>query len=152
MSRYLDWYLLDGIVGQLLHLILSEVIDKVLLGSSGLNLRALVQLSQELLHIIKELVQVATSLISIVHYLLINLIWKKCRAELNKRPEIQTAQTQDNPNYPQYMVDVDVAKISDTPGKGMCKNPEYVEYLQRCISWRMETCADEYNSYFIMNK
>ncbi len=29
---------------------------------------------------------------------------------LNKRPEIQTAQTQYNPNYPQYMVDVDVAK------------------------------------------
>lgn len=32
----------------------------------------------------------------------------------------------------------DVAKISDTPGKGMCKNPEYVEYLQRCINWRMQ--------------
>ena len=32
----------------------------------------------------------------------------------------------------------DVAKISDTPGKGMCKNPAYVEYLQRCIDWRME--------------
>ena len=32
----------------------------------------------------------------------------------------------------------DVAKISDTPGKGMCKNPEYVEYLQRCIDWRMK--------------
>lgn len=31
----------------------------------------------------------------------------------------------------------DVAKISDTPGKGMCKNPEYVEYLQRSINWRM---------------
>jgi len=31
----------------------------------------------------------------------------------------------------------DVAKISDTPGKGMCKNPEYVDYLQRCINWRM---------------
>lgn len=33
---------------------------------------------------------------------------------------------------------MDVAKISDTPGKGMCKNEEYVEYIQRCISWRME--------------
>lgn len=33
---------------------------------------------------------------------------------------------------------IDVAKVSDTPGKGMCKNPEYVEYLQRCIKWRME--------------
>ena len=32
----------------------------------------------------------------------------------------------------------DVAKISDTPGKGMCKNPDYVDYLQRCITWRME--------------
>ncbi len=32
----------------------------------------------------------------------------------------------------------DVAKISDTPGKGMCKNPAYVEYLQRCIDWRMQ--------------
>lgn len=31
----------------------------------------------------------------------------------------------------------DVAKISDVAGKGMCKNPEYVEYLQRCIDWRM---------------
>ena len=33
---------------------------------------------------------------------------------------------------------MDVAKVSDTPGKGMCKNSEYVEYLQRCIKWRME--------------
>ena len=32
---------------------------------------------------------------------------------------------------------MDVAKISDTEGKGMCKNPEYVAYLQRCIDWRM---------------
>lgn len=32
----------------------------------------------------------------------------------------------------------DVAKISDTSGKGMCKNPEYVEYLQRSIDWRMQ--------------
>lgn len=32
---------------------------------------------------------------------------------------------------------MDVAKISDTPGKGMCKNPEYIEYLQRCLDWRM---------------
>ena len=33
---------------------------------------------------------------------------------------------------------MDVAKISDTPGKGMCKNPKYVEYLQRTINWRMQ--------------
>lgn len=32
---------------------------------------------------------------------------------------------------------MDVAKISDTPGKGMCKDPEYVDYLQRSIDWRM---------------
>lgn len=31
----------------------------------------------------------------------------------------------------------DVAKISDTAGKGMCKNPEYVDYLQRAIDWRL---------------
>ena len=31
----------------------------------------------------------------------------------------------------------DVAKISDTPGKGMCKNQAYVDYLQRTIDWRM---------------
>lgn len=31
----------------------------------------------------------------------------------------------------------DVAKISDTPGKGMCKDPDYVDYLQRSIDWRM---------------
>ena len=33
---------------------------------------------------------------------------------------------------------MDVAKISDTPGKGMCKNEAYVDYLERCIRWRME--------------
>ena len=32
----------------------------------------------------------------------------------------------------------DVAKISDVDGKGMCKNPDYVHYLQRCIDWRMQ--------------
>lgn len=32
----------------------------------------------------------------------------------------------------------DVAKMSDVAGKGMCKNPAYVEYLQRCIDWRMK--------------
>lgn len=33
---------------------------------------------------------------------------------------------------------MDVAKLSDVEGKGMCKNPEYVDYLRRCIKWRME--------------
>ena len=37
-------------------------------------------------------------------------IVKEYLAELNKRPEIQTAQTSYNPNYPQYMISVDVAK------------------------------------------
>lgn len=32
----------------------------------------------------------------------------------------------------------DVAKISDTSGKEMCKNPEYVDYLTRSIEWRMD--------------
>ena len=32
---------------------------------------------------------------------------------------------------------MDVAKISDVTGKGMCKNPDYVHYLKRCIDWRM---------------
>ncbi len=37
-------------------------------------------------------------------------IVKDYLAELNKRPEIQRAQTSYNPNYPQYMISVDVAK------------------------------------------
>ena len=32
---------------------------------------------------------------------------------------------------------MDVAKISDVAGTGMCKNADYVHYLQRCIDWRM---------------
>ena len=41
-------------------------------------------------------------------------IVKDYLAELNKRPEIQTAQTSYNPNYPQYMVSVDVAKCKQS--------------------------------------
>lgn len=33
---------------------------------------------------------------------------------------------------------MDVAKISDVAGKGMCKNPDYVDYLNRCIGYRMK--------------
>lgn len=33
---------------------------------------------------------------------------------------------------------MDVAKISDVTGKGMCKNPDYVDYLNRCIDYRMK--------------
>ena len=39
----------------------------------------------------------------------------------------------------------DVAKISDTEGKEMCKNPEYVDYLRRSIKWRMENEKVKYN-------
>ena len=31
----------------------------------------------------------------------------------------------------------DVAKLSDVEGKGMCKNPDYVDYLIRSVNWRM---------------
>ena len=41
-------------------------------------------------------------------------IVKEFLAELNKRPEFQTAMTSYNPNYPQYMVNVDVAKCKQT--------------------------------------
>ena len=30
----------------------------------------------------------------------------------------------------------DVAKISDVEGKGMCKNPDYVKYLQQMFARR----------------
>ena len=33
---------------------------------------------------------------------------------------------------------MDVAKISDVAGKGMCKNPDYVDYLNRCSDYRMK--------------
>lgn len=32
----------------------------------------------------------------------------------------------------------DVAKISDTSGKSLCKNKDYVDYLNRCINWRLK--------------
>ena len=41
-------------------------------------------------------------------------IVKDYLAELNKRPEFQTAQTSYNPNYPQYMLHVDVAKCKQS--------------------------------------
>lgn len=30
----------------------------------------------------------------------------------------------------------DVAKLSDCEGKGMCRNPEYIDFLQKCITMR----------------
>ena len=41
-------------------------------------------------------------------------IVKEYIAELNKRPEFQMAQTSYNPNYPQYMIHVDVAKCKQS--------------------------------------
>ena len=41
-------------------------------------------------------------------------IVKEYIAELNKRPEFQMAQTSYNPNYPQYMVHIDVAKCKQS--------------------------------------
>lgn len=38
---------------------------------------------------------------------------------------------------------MDVAKISDVAGKGMCKNPDYVDYLNRCIDYRMKNDNDK---------
>ena len=32
----------------------------------------------------------------------------------------------------------DVAKIADTEGKGMCKNPEYVDLVKKNIEWRLK--------------
>lgn len=31
----------------------------------------------------------------------------------------------------------DVCKLSDAEGKNMSRNPEYIDYLKRCVSWRM---------------
>jgi nicotinate phosphoribosyltransferase len=33
---------------------------------------------------------------------------------------------------------MDVAKLSDCAGKGMCKNQDYEDYLKRCIDYRMK--------------
>lgn len=37
---------------------------------------------------------------------------------------------------------MDVAKLSDVKGKGMCKSEEYIHYLRRCIEWRMNNQTD----------
>ena len=43
----------------------------------------------------------------------------------------------------------DVAKLSDDQGKGMCRNEEYIAYLNRCIDWRMNHVEFENNSLHI---
>ncbi|MCQ2965394.1 MAG: nicotinate phosphoribosyltransferase [Alphaproteobacteria bacterium] len=37
---------------------------------------------------------------------------------------------------------MDVAKISDIEGKSVCKNPDYIHYLKRCIDYRMKNQID----------
>ena len=39
----------------------------------------------------------------------------------------------------QYVNNKPVAKLSDTPGKTMCKDNDYVEYLRRCVEWRLNS-------------
>ena len=39
---------------------------------------------------------------------------------------------------PTYCNSWPVAKVSDVEGKEMCRDREYVDYLNRCIQWRME--------------
>lgn len=39
---------------------------------------------------------------------------------------------------PTYCNSWPVAKVSDVEGKEMCQDREYVDYLNRCIRWRME--------------
>lgn len=39
---------------------------------------------------------------------------------------------------PTHCNGMDVAKISDTTGKGMCENEDYVNYLTKCVNWRLQ--------------
>jgi nicotinate phosphoribosyltransferase len=32
----------------------------------------------------------------------------------------------------------DVVKLSDSPGKCMCRNPEYIDFAKRAIEWRLQ--------------
>ena len=38
----------------------------------------------------------------------------------------------------QYVNGRPVAKLSDTPGKAMCRDPEYLEYLKRSVAFRID--------------
>lgn len=74
-----------------------------------------------------------------------NALWHHFHNDINVAFGIGTYLSNDTKVSPLNIVmkvtkcnGMDVAKISDTDGKGMCKNPEYVEYLQRCIDWRMK--------------
>ena len=72
-------------------------------------------------------------------------IWRKLHDRINVAFGIGTYISNDTDVEPLNIVmkvtdcnNMDVAKISDIEGKGMCKNPEYVDYLQRCIDWRIQ--------------
>lgn len=72
-------------------------------------------------------------------------IWRKLHDRINVAFGIGTYISNDTDVEPlnivmkvTYCNNMDVAKISDIEGKGMCKNPEYVDYLQRCIDWRIQ--------------
>ena len=38
----------------------------------------------------------------------------------------------------QYVNGHPVAKLSDVPGKTMCQNDDYIDYLQKAVNWRLE--------------
>ena len=38
----------------------------------------------------------------------------------------------------QYVNGNPVAKLSDSPGKAMCDDPEYLEYLKNAVAFRLE--------------
>jgi nicotinate phosphoribosyltransferase len=38
----------------------------------------------------------------------------------------------------QYVNGDPVAKLSDSPGKSMCDDPDYLEYLKRSVQFRLE--------------
>ena len=38
----------------------------------------------------------------------------------------------------QYVNGHPVAKLSDTPGKAMCQEPQYVEYLKNAVNYRLQ--------------
>ncbi|MBO4384353.1 MAG: nicotinate phosphoribosyltransferase [Clostridia bacterium] len=43
----------------------------------------------------------------------------------------------------QYVNGRPVAKLSDTPGKAMCKDTEYLEYLKRSVAFRLDRQKDD---------
>jgi len=72
-------------------------------------------------------------------------LFRRFRPEINVAFGIGTYLSNDTDVEPLNIVmkvtkcnGADVAKVSDVDGKGMCKNEEYVNFLKRCINWRMK--------------